>query len=172
MAPPSWTVSQGSAQEEEEVEEQRGLTPRIRGPRNASTSPTSPSASETLTYGKCLGCVEPQSLLCPFEKKKDAFGREEKKKLTSALWRVTLNVSKMWCSERKAEELCFLILLSSAATMWPNINLHLSCLFSLSPPFFSCFQQFGKILDVEIIFNERGSKVERQKPDICPNVSI
>lgn len=35
----------------------------------------------------------------------------------------------------------------------------LTCLFSLFSFFFP-FQQFGKILDVEIIFNERGSKVE------------
>lgn len=73
MAPPSWTVSQGSAQEEEEVGgEQQGLTPRIRGPRNACMSPTSPSASETLTYDKCLGCVDqsrPAVLICHFEKR-------------------------------------------------------------------------------------------------------
>lgn len=29
--------------------------------------------------------------------------------------------------------------------------------------FFSFLQQFGKILDVEIIFNERGSKVSERK---------
>lgn len=126
MAPPSWTVSQGSAPEEEVVEEQQGLTPRIREPRNASMSRTSPSASETLTYGKCLGCVDqsgPAVFFSHFEKK-DAVGRE-KKKLTSAIWRVILNVSKMWCSGRKAKERCFLLLFSSAATMWPNIILHL-----------------------------------------------
>lgn len=33
-------------------------------------------------------------------------------------------------------------------------------------PLFPHFQQFGKILDVEIIFNERGSKVEKQKHEI------
>lgn len=79
MAPPSWTVSQGSAQEEEVVEEQQGLTPRIRGPRNASMSRTSPSASETLTYGKCLGCVDqsrPAVFISHFEKK-DAVGRKK-----------------------------------------------------------------------------------------------
>lgn len=97
MAPPSWTVSQGLAQEEEVVEEQQGLTPRIRGPRNASMSQTSPSASEILTYGRCLGCVDqsrPAVFICHFEKR---CRWEKKKKLTSAL--VSLNVSKMWCSE-------------------------------------------------------------------------
>lgn len=126
MAPPSWTVSQGSAQEEEEVEEeQQGLTPRIRGPQNASTSPTSPSASETLTYGKCLGCVDqsrPAVFICHFEKR---CCWEKKKILTSALWCITLNVSKMCCCGRKAEERCVLLLFSSAAIMWPNIILHL-----------------------------------------------
>lgn len=78
MAPPSWTVSQGLAQEEEEVaEEQQGSTPKIRGPRNGSTSPTSPSASETLTYGKCLGCVDKSRIAATVEKK-DAGGEEKK----------------------------------------------------------------------------------------------
>uniref|UniRef100_H3CLA1 RNA binding fox-1 homolog 2 n=1 Tax=Tetraodon nigroviridis TaxID=99883 RepID=H3CLA1_TETNG len=72
MAPPSWTVSQGLAQEEEEVaEEQQGSTPKIRGPRNGSTSPTSPSASETLTYGKCLGNLAKFSMLRSFSTKED-----------------------------------------------------------------------------------------------------
>lgn len=35
-----------------------GLIQRIRGPPNASTCPTSPSASETPTYGRCLGYVD------------------------------------------------------------------------------------------------------------------
>lgn len=40
------------------LEELQGSTPTIRGPLNASTCPTSPSASETPTFGRCLGCVD------------------------------------------------------------------------------------------------------------------
>lgn len=34
------------------------------------------------------------------------------------------------------------------------------------------FQQFGKILDVEIIFNERGSKVRNYSTDIETELKI
>ena len=168
MAPPSWTVSQGWAQGEEVVEEQRGSTPRIRAPRNASMSPTFPSASETLTYGKCSGCVEqsrPAVFICHFVKR--CFWEKKTTHVSTLTCRSKL--FKMWCSERKAEPLCFRLLFSSAATMWPNISPYL---WRLSPPhhpllcFSPHFQQFGKILDVEIIFNERGSKVEKRKHEI------
>lgn len=61
----------------------------------------------------------------------------------------------MWCSGApKARGL------GGAATSWPQVGLHLRRRLSLVFLLFLHFQQFGKILDVEIIFNERGSKVE------------
>lgn len=39
------------------------------------------------------------------------------------------------------------------------------------PPLSPHFQQFGKILDVEIIFNERGSKVERQNMKFVKHIN-
>lgn len=58
MGPPRLTVSQGLARVEEVAEALQGLTRRIKGPPNASMCPTSPSASETLTFGRCLGWVK------------------------------------------------------------------------------------------------------------------
>lgn len=57
-APPSWTLSRGWARAEVALEGPQGWTPTIRGPPSASTCPTSPSASETPTFSRCLGCVD------------------------------------------------------------------------------------------------------------------
>lgn len=58
MGPPRLTVSQALARAEEAEEGPLGSTQTTRGPPNASTCPTSPSASETPTYGRCLGYVD------------------------------------------------------------------------------------------------------------------
>lgn len=141
-APPSWTVSQGSAQEEEEEEvggEHQGLTPRIRGPRNACMSPTSPSASETLTYDKCLGCVDqsrPAVLICHFEKR-CCWGKKKKKRN----WRQHSDVSP-WMSlkcgavEGKRGTLLFVTVQSCCHHVATN-NTSLVMLVQPFPPFFS-----------------------------------
>ena len=53
--------------------------------------------------------------------------------------------------------------LNSADTLWPYAVLDLHARSSILILFLFVFQQFGKILDVEIIFNERGSKVGQSK---------
>lgn len=57
MGPPRLTDSQGLAQEAEVEEGALGMIQMPRGPPNASMCPTSPSASETPTYDRCLGYV-------------------------------------------------------------------------------------------------------------------
>lgn len=56
-APPRLTDSQGLAQEVEVEGAVLGMIQMPRGPPNASMCPTSPSASETQTYDRCLGYV-------------------------------------------------------------------------------------------------------------------